>query len=237
MKSVMAASMVGVLVLCLSACAWGEEVNADKAGAAATPATTATTPADGTAEKPAVKSPTLDKIVADIAAQVAASEKMLKSYEEEMAKPEDKRDVKKAQALKANAAAGYYRAAMKAKGFSIRLKDDEKQSFLDQYDKPNREKAVSLLLELADAAKGKKSYQEALSLYKQVLNIDPKNAAAEAGIKAVLEELKTAKANGSVGGGTDKTNIKPWEKDAKGRSTQNFTGTRTDWGGTKSGGW
>jgi tetratricopeptide (TPR) repeat protein len=221
MKSVMTANMVGVLVLCLSACAWGEEVNADKAGAA-----------DGAAEKAVVKNPALDKIVADIAAQVAASEKLLKSCEEEMAKPEDKRDVKKAQGLKARAAAGYYGAAMKAKGFSVRLKDDEKQSFMEQYDKPNREKAVSLLLGLADAAKEKKSYQEALSLYKQVLNIDPKNAAAEAGIKAITEELKTAKAKGSgQGGSTDKTNIKPWENTYK----KDYTGTHTDWGRTGRG--
>jgi tetratricopeptide (TPR) repeat protein len=228
--------MIGVLVLCLSACAWGEEVNTDKAGAAAPPATTATTPAAGTTEKPAVKNLALDRTIADIAAQVAASEKLLKSCEEEMAKPEDKRDVKKAQNLKVNAALGYYRAAAKAKGFSLRLKDDEKQSFLDQYDKPNREKAVSLLLELADAAKGKKSYQEALSLYKQVLGIEPKNAAAEAGIKAITEELKTAKAtgSGSAGSGTDNTTtVKPWEQGYK----KDYGAKHTDWGRTGRGAW
>jgi tetratricopeptide (TPR) repeat protein len=229
MKSVMTASLVAVLALCLAAGAWAEDtVNANAA-----------TPAVG-GDKPAaapVKNVALDKTVADVGAQVTQAEKMLKLAEEELAKPEDKRDARKSpQQLKLNAALAYLRAAQKAKGFSIRLKEDERPAFLDQYDKPNREKAVSLLLELADAAKAKKAYADALAFYKEVLGMDPKNAAAEAGIKAILEEMKTAKATGSnnVGGSSDKTNIKDYQKGYK----QDYSGTHTDWGRTgRSGGW
>jgi len=227
MKSVMTASLVAVLALCLAAGAWAEDtVNANAA-----------TPAVG-GDKPAaapIKNVALDKTVADVGAQVTQAEKLLKLAEEELAKPEDKRDAKKAQQLKMNAALAYLRAAQKAKGFSVRLKEDERPAFLDQYDKPNREKAVSLLLELADAAKAKKAYTDALALYKEVLGMDPKNASATEGIKAVLEEMKIAKATGSnnSGGSTDKTIIKDYQKGYK----QDYSGTHTDYGHTGRGGW
>jgi tetratricopeptide (TPR) repeat protein len=228
MKSVMTASLVAVLAMCLAAGAWAEDtVNANAA-----------TPAVG-GDKPAaapIKNVALDKAVADVGAQIAQAEKMLKLAEEELAKPEDKRDAKKIQQLKVNAALAYLRAAQKAKGFSVRLKEDERPAFLDQYDKPNREKAISLLLELADAAKAKKAYADALALYKEVLGMDPKNASAAEGIKAVTEEMKIAKATGSnnVGGSSDKTNIKDYQKGYK----QDLSGTHIDWGRAgRGGGW
>jgi tetratricopeptide (TPR) repeat protein len=227
MKSLMAASFVGVLVLCLVASAWGEDGANTAAPAAAVP----------TGDKPAgavVKNAAADKVAAEVTTKVTAAEKLLKLNEEEMAKPEDKRDLKKANGLKMNAALAYFQAAQKAKGFSVRLKDDEKAPFLDQYDKPNREKAVSILLELADAAKTKKDYANALALYKEVLQMDPKNASAEAGIKAITEEMKTVKAGTSNGGGsTDKTNIKDYQKGYK----QDYSGTHTDWGRAGRTGW
>lgn len=220
MKSLMAASFVGVLAFCLVASAWGED-------GANTAAPAATAPAGDKPAGAAVKNAAADKVAAEVAAKVTAAEKLLKLNEEEMAKPEDKRDIKKASNLKMNAALAYFQAAQKAKGFSVRLKDAEKASFLDQYEKPNREKAVSILLELADAAKTKKDYANALSLYKEVLQMDPKNSSAEAGIKAITEEMKTAKAGTNNGGGTsDKTNIKDYQKGYK----QDYTGTHVDWG-------
>jgi len=107
-----------------------------------------------------------------------------------MAKPDGKRDAKKADMLKSNAAKAYIAAALAAVRGAATLKADEKQPFLDQYDKPNREKAIGILLDLADAAKSKKRSQEAITLYKQVLQIDPKNQAATDGIKAVQDSMK-----------------------------------------------
>jgi len=223
MKSAMVACSVVAFALCFAVSAWGAD---------AAPAATPAVQGDKAPAAP-VKNIAKDRAIEDVNAQVAIAEKIMKTYDEEMAKPEDKRDAKKALSLKLNAALAYFRAAQKAKVFSPRVKDDEKQAFLDQYDKPNREKAISLLLELADVAKDKKAYQDALSLYKQVLSIDPKNASAEAGIKAITEEMKTAKANGSnnAGGSTDKTDIKPYEQTYK----KDYTGTHIDWGRTGRG--
>jgi hypothetical protein len=229
MKSVLTASLVAVLAMCLVGNAWGE-------GDSAKATTPAVTPAAPDAEKP-IKNAALDKVIVDVGAQVAQAEKLLKLAEDEMAKPEDKRDLKRIQQLKINAALAYFQAAQKAKGFCVRLKDDDRQSFLDQYDKPNREKSVSILLELADAAKAKKAYRDALTLYQQVLQIDPKNAAAEAGIKALAEEMKTAKANpnGSSGGSSDKTDIKGYQKSYT--TNNNYTGLPNKWSKVGTGGW
>ncbi|MCX5685486.1 MAG: hypothetical protein NT049_17660 [Planctomycetota bacterium] len=229
MKSVLTASLVAVLAMCLVGNAWAE-------GGGVKAATPAVTPAAPDADKP-IKNVALDKVVADVGVQVAQAEKLLKLADDEMAKPEDKRDLKKIKQLKINAALAYFQAAQKAKGFSVRLKEDERPSFLDQYDKPNREKSVSILLELAEAAQKKKDYREAQSLYQEVLQIDPRNATAEAGLKALAEDMKTAKAgtNGGSGGSTDKTDPKGYQKPYT--VNNNYTGLPTKWSKVGTGGW
>jgi cytochrome c-type biogenesis protein CcmH/NrfG len=115
-----------------------------------------------------------------------------------------------------NAARLYVQAAGKAKANAGQLAKEDKQAFLDQYEQPNREKAITLFLELAAATKEKKDYTDAIGLYNTVLKIDPKNATAVAGIKAVQDEMKTAQANpgnGSQGGNSDQQiqQQKPWQ--------------------------
>jgi tetratricopeptide (TPR) repeat protein len=233
MKSLMMGGVAVALALALAAGAYaevqGQPGDDGKAGApAAAPAAPAVeTPTAATAKT------ALEKAAAEINAQVAAAEKLVKLFNEEMAKPEDKRDPKRINGLKLNAAHAYLRAAQKAKYHAPRFKDDARQSFLDQYEKPNRENAIALLQELAAAAMEKKDYHDALALYNNILGIDPQNAAATEAIKKINEEMKTARANGSnsTGGGTNKDDIKKFQQSYK----QDWSGTHTDWGKTGRG--
>jgi hypothetical protein len=237
MKSLMMGCAAVALALALAAGAYaevqGQPADADKAGAPeAAPPAPAAAPAAPAVETPsaATAKTTLEKAAAEINAQVAAAEKLVKLFNEELAKPEDKRDLKRINGLKLNAAYAYMRAAQKAKFYAPRIKDDARQSFLDQYEKPNRENAIALLQELAAAAMEKKDYRNALALYNNILGIDPKNAAATEAIKKINEEIKTAKANGSnsAGGGTNKDDIKKFQESYR----RDWSGTHIDWGKT-----
>ena len=179
MKSAVVGGLAALflLVFGLAVTAWGEEA----------PASPAPTPAP----KQEPKVDKTEKAAAAVKAHVAVAEKLLQQAQEEMAKPEGKRDAKKADGLRLKAADAYVVAALAAFRSAASLKGDEKQSFLDQYDKPNREKAIGIYLELAGAAKDSRRWQEATSLYKKVLQVDPQNQAAADGIKAVQEGMKT----------------------------------------------
>jgi hypothetical protein len=179
MKSAVTGGLAVAFLLAfgLAAVAWGED---------ATPAAPAPTPPK--AEKKVVDKSEI--AAAAVKNQVAMAEKLMQQVSEEMTKPDGKRDAKKVDGLKLKAANTYVAAAFAAIRGAATLKADEKQTFLDQYDKPNRDKAISILLDLADAAKSKKRNQEATNLYKQVLQIDPKNQAAADGIKAVQDSVK-----------------------------------------------
>jgi tetratricopeptide (TPR) repeat protein len=186
------------LVVAFIACAVAQEA-ALKAEDGA-PAAGAAVATDAKFEKAA--KPVLD--------QVAQAEKVLKLFETEMAKPEEKRNVQQAQNFKATAARFYLAAALKAKQASaLLLKKEDKEAFSEQYEKPNREKAIAILLELADAAMGKKDYKQAMGLYKDVLAADPKNEAALEGIKKIQAEVAAGAGktgSGSSGGGSNTTN-------------------------------
>jgi len=223
MKLTAMAGLIGVLSLGLAATAWSEEgaPDANKENAV-TAAPAVATPA---------KDSKLEKAVADVKAQADVAERLLKLYEEEMAKPESKRNLRKAQGLRLNAAQAYFRAALKAKADSALLTADEKPTFLEQNEKPNREKAVALLMELAAAARQQKDFRQAKSLYADVLKIDPTNTAAQEALKSLDEEMKTAAKKGAAGsGGSSDTNIKDWQKGYKQDYSQ--SPANTDWGRT-----
>jgi tetratricopeptide (TPR) repeat protein len=179
MKSAVVGGLAAAFLLAfgLAAVAWGEEA----------PAAPAPTPPKD--EKKVVDK--AEKAAAPIKAQMAMADKLLQQASEEMAKPAGKGDARKAEGLKAKAAATYVAAALAANRAAAALKADEKQTFLDTYDKPNREKAISIYLELAGVAKDNRRWQEATNYYKQVLLIDPKNQAAADGIKAVQDGMRT----------------------------------------------
>lgn len=146
--------------------------------------------------------PRTEKAAAPIKETLAQIEKPQKALSDESAKPAEKQDAKKIAQIKESIARLYLTAAQKAKFQCASFKGDDKQAFLDQYEKPNREKAISLLFELANDALAKKDFRNAESLAKQILAIDPKNAEAQAFIKRIAEEkVAAAKAGAKTGSG------------------------------------
>ena len=180
MKSAVIGCLAAAFLLTfgLTITAWGEETPAG--------------PVPGATPKAEPKVDKAEKAAAPIKEQMAKAEKLLQQASDEMAKPDGKRDAKKADSLKVAAANTYVAAAMAAHRAAATLKEDEKQAFLALYDTPNREKAIGIFLGLADAAKSNRRWQEATGYYKQVLLIDPKNTAAAEGIKAVQTEMKSS---------------------------------------------
>jgi tetratricopeptide (TPR) repeat protein len=221
------------LVAAFIACAVAQEA-ALKAEAGA-PAAGAAVATDARFEKAA--KPVLD--------QIAQAEKVLKLFETEMAKPEEKRNAQQAQNFKVTAARFYLAAALKAKQASaLLLKKEDKEAFAEQYEKPNREKAIAIWLELADAAMAKKDYKQAMGLYKDVLAVDPKNEAALEGIKKIQTELAAGaatKGGSSAGGNTDTRDVKDkgledkgyTKTDARDKALQDKGYNKSDPGGAK----
>jgi len=206
MKGLLVAGLVVVVVIGTASMAVAQNVpwqtgsgNAPAAaGAAATGATASGAAAPATGTDATGLDPKIAKAVKPVEDQIAQAEKVMKLYNDEMAKPDDKRNVGTANGYKMSAARFYLAAALKAKNVGAQFsKAEDKQTILDQFEKPNREKAVQLFLELADAAHQKKDLNSAVSLYKQVLTIDPQNAAATAGLKQIDDEAKAAKAGGT----------------------------------------
>lgn len=206
MKSVMHGGLALVLVLGLSGIAaaevhWkgGDAPTTDGAATSGAPAPGATFPADSTAggtPAPAgganVKLEKVAAPVKKVLTRVEAAQKQL----EEATKAIEKQNAAKLRGLKETIAGLYLTAAQTAKAQSATFKGDDKQAFLDQYDKPNREKAISLLLELANEALAMKDYRNADSLARRALAIDPKNTDIEALLKKIAEE-KAAPAKGT----------------------------------------
>jgi hypothetical protein len=248
--------LMGVAVLGLAAgLCWaqgGAAPSATKAGAAETAAAAADTapvapavpavepavPAPApVAAPPAPKTSTVqDQAINTIKLQIEKAEKILKLADAELAKPEEKRDMRKVLSWKLSAAQAYQAAANAAKRTSAQMKKDDQPAFLEQYEQPNREKAIALYLELAAVAKEKKSYPDAVSMYRTVLQIDAKNETALAGMKAIQDEFAAAaaaKKNPGVSGGGTGTNkdtiLRPWEQQYKGDYTNGGSG-RPDWG-------
>jgi len=227
-------ALVGVFTLGVASVAWGQAAaapaaDADKAKTDAPAAAPA-----GDAAAPAVKA-NANKMEAgakSVKDLVAKAEQTLELVNKEKEKPAEKQDAKKISQGKMMAARMYINAAQKAAGFARSLKGDDKDSFISQYDKPNREKGIALLFELAQAAEQKKDFRTAVLLYQEILRDDPKNAEAEAALKRLAEEQK---AIASKGGGSDKTNPKDWEKNYK----QDYTGgySHTDWAKTGRSTW
>lgn len=219
MRYAVIVGLLGVLTWGLAAIAWGEEApadgaNANKADAAAPAANVAAPPPDAPPAAPA-KTSDLEKVMDDLKSQLAAAESLLKQYNGELAKPDGRKDPKRVRSLKMGSARAYFRLAVKAQNESARLTDaDERRAILDQYEKPGREKAVGLLLELASAARGNKDYSEARRLYSEVLQIDAQNAVALSAVNSMSQELKTRKnaSARSAGGGTRAENIKESQK-------------------------
>jgi hypothetical protein len=185
-------------------------------------------PATPPAATPPVTPTAQDRLIKAIQAQVTLAENFMKQFTDEMAKPEKKRNPAAAMTFKLRSAQSYLQAAQVAHNGGLQLKKDEQQAFFDQYDKPNREKAINLFLELAGIAHEAKDYPDAVALYRTVLGADPKNEAAAAALKLIDAELKAAAASQpgqpTGTGGSNQVNgtTKPyqtWKGDYTGYST------------------
>jgi len=231
---------MGVLVclfaLGLASVAWGQAfAPADEAGKAKADAPAAA-PGDNAAPVPAKTDAKMAAAAKSVKDLVAKAEQTLDLCNKEKEKPAEKQDARKIDALKMTAAKMYINAALKATGFARSLKAEDKESFINEYDKPNREKGIAILLELAQAAEKKKDFRQAMMLYKEILSIDPKNAEAEAATKRVTEEAKAwAKDPANKGGGSDKNNPKDWEKGYKSDYSGGYS--NTDWAKTGRSTW
>jgi hypothetical protein len=226
MRSIMRGSLALVLVLGIAGIAMAE-APAEPGAAVVAPAGDAA----GTAAPAAGNDAKTEKASAPVKKILTQIETAQKLCDEEAAKPTDKQDPKKVRSMKEAIARLYLTAAQTAKTQSATFKGDEKQAFLDQFDKPNREKAVSLLLELANDSLTKKDYRNAGSIAKQVLALDPKNAEAEALLKKIAEEMAAAAKTGSKTGGSGGDSLKD-KNVVPGITDQGRTGRapKTDYG-------
>ncbi len=209
MRHAMLVGLVSALVLGLSAAAWAGAAPAKaEAGAAAAVPAAGTTNGAPTKDPQEMRMATLTKPIKDI---IAVAEKSMDLFTKETQKPAEKQNQKALTNFKLQAAGQYINATNKAKAVAAGLrKEDEKQPIIEQYEKPCREKAVSLLLDLAADAQQRKDLRAAGGLYSEVLKLDPENSTAKAALEKLVKESKTAK-KGSAGGGTSTTdpNVDP----------------------------
>jgi tetratricopeptide (TPR) repeat protein len=211
MKRLMLAAMVAMLVLGLASWARAEGLFKDDAKKDE-PGAKAAAPAAGQAE-PAV-APAKDLLSAAVKKRiddkVALAEKMLQAAKDELAKPEGKADLKNADGYKIRAYGFYIGAMLEARKAAASAKKDDKAAISEQFEKPNKEKAIEILLALGDATAAKKDIKSAVAYYRQVLSIDPENVTAKDKLKALAEEAARANAKDPKGtgskGGSDSTN-------------------------------
>ncbi|MBM4017788.1 MAG: hypothetical protein FJ288_05580 [Planctomycetes bacterium] len=229
MRHVMVGALVGVLALGLAAGAWSQAVPW-KAGADK-PAAATEVQSEGAAPAAAPDAAKLEKVAAPVKEALAQIEKAQKTLDDEMSKPNEKRDAKKILGLREGIARMYLTAAQKAKVQSqsaLLSKPEERQALLDQYEKPNREKAISLLMELANESLSKNDFAGAEARVRQILVIDPKNAEALELLKKIAEAkvaaAKAAKQGGAGSGDSlkDKNldpNLRDWSRTGRGADT------------------
>jgi hypothetical protein len=229
MKTVIHGALVLALALGLTGFASAQAVpwktdDPDKTDAPAVPGADAAAGAAGAAPAAGGDSK-MEKAAAPVKKVLTQVDAAQKQIDTELAQPADKQSAAKIRTAKESIVRLYMSAALTAKAQSSSLKGDEKQAFLDQYEKPNRDKAIALMLELANESLAKQDYRSAESIAKQVLGIDPKNAQAEALLKRIAEDKKAAAKAGNSGSGNtlkDKntnTNITDFGRTGGGQKT------------------
>ena len=218
MKRLMVVALVGALAFTASV-AWGADaVPWQGAGAApgAKPADPAVAPAPAAAPAVAGDLKTeltpiqYKSLVKPIEDAIASAEKELELVKKDSDKPKEKPGT--IAGMKVKAADFYLSASNKAKTAATRLpkdKDAAKTTLADQYEKPNKQKAIDLLLEVAKEAMDKKDYATAVALYKRVLAIDPDNATAKDALTESAKLAQAAQANNKNGQGAAGGNNKP----------------------------
>lgn len=198
MKRLMVSACIAVLVLgCVTACR-GQKIPWKASGAT-----------DGSAEavvagdlKAELSPAQYKRVMKPIEAQIALAEKAMEPYEKEMQKPEEKRRKDLLTKCKERAAACYLGASTAAKS-ALRLvkKDSHKAAITQQYDQPNKEKAIDIYLELALEAHASGDFRRTVGYYKKVLSLDRENTQAKQGLIKLAEQYKQAMKDKKKGGG------------------------------------
>jgi len=148
------------------------------------------------------------RIVKPIETRMAMAAKAMEPYEKEMQKPEAKRRQALLIACKEQAASHYFAASASARrGIPLVRKDSLKAALKEQYEEPNKQKAIDLYLELALDAHTGGDLRRAVGYYRQILAIDPENAQAKNALLKLAEQyrqaMKDARKPGGKGGGSD----------------------------------
>lgn len=148
------------------------------------------------------------RIVKPIETRIDMATKAMEPYQTEMQKPEEKRRPSVLVKCKARSAECYLAASYSAKR-AARLvgKDSLKAALKQQYEEPNKQKAIDIYLELALDAHTDSNLRAAVYYYKKILSIDPENADAKEALTKLADQyrqaLKDSKKPGSKGGGRD----------------------------------
>lgn len=156
------------------------------------------------------------RVMKPIEAQITLAEKAMEPYNKEMEKPEEKRRQDLLIKCKERAAACYLGASTAAKK-ALRLvkKDSHKAALKQQFEDPNKEKAIDIYLELALDAHGSGDLRRTVAYYKRVLSLDRENAQAKQGIIKLAEQyrqaMKDRKKGGGKGGGDIKGKNEDWD--------------------------
>ncbi|HUU92613.1 MAG TPA: hypothetical protein VM238_15550 [Phycisphaerae bacterium] len=196
----------------------------DAAGAAAT---------DLKAELPAAQ---YNRIIKPIEAKLDAAQKMMATHDKEEEKAAEKRNERLLLTCKTRAAESYLGAATAAKKGMGMVKDEsQKAAIQQQYEEPNRKKAIDLFLDLATTAHAKGDVRMAVAYYKRILAIDKENAEAKEGLTKIAQTLKesaqSGKKSGTKGGGSD--DKRSWDRDDHSRTGR----TENDWSKTGRSSW
>ena len=138
-----------------------------------------------------------NRIAKPIEAKVAEADRALALINKENEKPAEKRNAAAIISLKERQASFYLGAALAARlGTAQVAKPELKAAVLDQFEKPNKQKAIDLWNELAVAAAEKKDFAKAEAYCKRILAIDPENQPA----KDALAAIKVARAEAAKAG-------------------------------------
>ncbi len=160
-----------------------------------------------------------DHVIKPIVTRIALAERAMEPYKKEMEKPEEKRRKPLLTHCKERAAA-YYLAASYAAKRALRLvkKDSHKAAIKQQYEEPNKQKAIDMYLDLALDAHTGGDLRRTVGYYKKVLSIEPGNSQAKEALTKLAEQykqaMKNARTGGSKGGGSDDQEH-AWDRDWK----------------------
>lgn len=162
------------------------------------------------------------RYIQPIVAQMDVAKKQLELYDKEMEKEEGKQSLAKALKYQEKAAEALTGASLRAKQAAKVVREDKfKKAITSQYEKPALKKAIALHLEIADTRLRHRDVRGAIAHYRQVLELDPDNEDAKAGLKKIQEAIAEARRKGGggkvVGGGGDDdspigTEEKDWRK-------------------------